>query len=386
MTRGDTRGPAPAGARTSESDVEAGGAGPLATRRSVLRAGAGAAVAAVLGACAGGKGAGHTTTTLVATEPPPSTSPTTGPPPGPPVYPLTGLGPVDAAIASRPALSVKIDNAPRAMPQAGLDRADVVYEEVVEGGIVRFMAVFHSMDADLVGPIRSVRPVDAAILNTVKGYFAFSGGNLIFIDVVKRSPAVLLNAEELGDNNGKPFSRDRRRPQPYNLFSSTGALRAAANAAGQPPPPRLFTYRQAGTPLGGGATPARNLTVRMGERTEAAWSYADDSQSWVRKTNGGLQGLVGGGHLRTPNVVLQFVPYRDTQVHDASGAVSPEAIIEGEGEAWLLSGPAVVKGRWRRPGPSDVTQLVDASGAPMALEPGRTWVSLVPAGTVPAVS
>jgi hypothetical protein len=356
--------------------------GTIRTRRAVLLGLAGAVIAG----CGGGskKVAPGTTTTVVATEPPPSSVPPTTGAAAAPVFPLTGQPVTNPALAARPALSVKIDNAPKARPQSGLDKADVVFEEVVEGGVVRFMAVFHSGDADPLGPIRSVRPVDASLLTTLKGYFAYSGGAPAFVDIVRRAPVQLLGAFEVGEGRGTPYNRRGGRQAPYNLFSSTGAIRAVGKPAD--PPPKLFTYRAPGAPLGGGATPARNVTVVLGDRTTANWLFLDDTQSWARATNGTAHVVESGQQLRFPNVILQFVPYRDTAIHDTSGAVSPEAIIDGDGDAWLMSGPAIVKGRWHRAAPGEVTAFTDASGAPMGLQPGPTWVSLVPIGRVPTVA
>jgi len=57
------------------------------------------------------------------------------------VAPLTGLPVTTPSIAERPAVIVKIDNDAAAPPQSGLDEADVVYEEVVEGGITRYSSL-----------------------------------------------------------------------------------------------------------------------------------------------------------------------------------------------------------------------------------------------------
>ncbi|MGH9181076.1 MAG: DUF3048 domain-containing protein, partial [Acidimicrobiales bacterium] len=118
--------------------------------------------------------------------------PTTAAPP--PLAPLTGLA---SPNAGRPALVVKIDNAAAARPQSGLDRADVVFEEVVEGGEVRFMAVFQSNDADAVGPIRSVRPVDPEIVSPLGGLFAYSGGTAQFTALIRRAPVTLVGFDQL---------------------------------------------------------------------------------------------------------------------------------------------------------------------------------------------
>src|SRR4051812_26376056 len=108
------------------------------------------AAVAALTACSAGR---KTPSTITSSPSPSSTS--TSVQPGPPA-PLTGV-PGEAQLASRPAVIVKIDNSPGGRPQSGLAGADVIVEEKVEGGVSRFLAVFHSHDVNLVGPIRSVR-------------------------------------------------------------------------------------------------------------------------------------------------------------------------------------------------------------------------------------
>src|SRR5207253_6764610 len=122
-----------------------------------------------------------TTSTTAATRPkakatppptvqalPPGFGPAGPPPavPAPPTMaasPLTGL-PMDIVRSKRPVLVVKIDNAPKARPQIGLNQADVVFEEGVEGGITRFAALFHSEESKPVGPVRSARSTDIKIV------------------------------------------------------------------------------------------------------------------------------------------------------------------------------------------------------------------------------
>src|SRR5262249_32805746 len=133
------------------------------SRRQLLALGATTVAAAVVAGCSD-EGDGGADLTL----PPPTTAPTTTEaattttgageasttttvPAGGPVMPLTGLPVADPAIAARPALVVKIDNHSQARPQSGLNAADVVFEENVEN-LTRFAAVFHSQDADPVGP------------------------------------------------------------------------------------------------------------------------------------------------------------------------------------------------------------------------------------------
>jgi hypothetical protein len=82
----------------------------------------------------------------------------------PAICPLTGLEADDELLLDRRVLAVKIENSPDARPQMGLEEADVVYEEEAEGGITRFIVLYHCDDADRIGPIRSARETDPVVL------------------------------------------------------------------------------------------------------------------------------------------------------------------------------------------------------------------------------
>ena len=94
--------------------------------------------------------------------------------------PLTGETlPGDKQPPDRPVLAIKVENTPDAQPLAGLQNADIVYEEVVEGGITRFVALYHCEPADRIGPVRSIRTTDPKILAPFSDHplLAFSGGS-----------------------------------------------------------------------------------------------------------------------------------------------------------------------------------------------------------------
>ncbi|HKY78079.1 MAG TPA: DUF3048 domain-containing protein, partial [Acidimicrobiia bacterium] len=149
------------------------------------------AAAPILAACsgggdddpsAGGDGGNGSTATSEATT-------TTAPPPRQPLTGLVHTG--DPAVLARPALVVKINNIDTnetARPQAGINQADVVFEERTEGGISRFAAVFHSTDADPVLPVRSARFTDIEICSMLnRPLFANSGGNEAVMETARNS-------------------------------------------------------------------------------------------------------------------------------------------------------------------------------------------------------
>jgi hypothetical protein len=299
----------------------------------------------VLAACGGGGKKKTTTTTSPPTIEAPTTTTTLGlvPPGG---SPLTGL-PADPAKAARTLLIVKIDNAPKARPQAGLNQADIVFEEAVEGGVTRFMTMFHSQDADPVGPVRSARTTDILIATPLnRPLFSYSGANAVFEQLIKNAPLVNVGHSAAP----RDYTRVRGRPAPYDLFSTTPKLFAHAPAGAAAPPP-LFAYRFPGMASVGDPAGGVHMEYRGRIVTAVQWAWDAGAGVWKRSQDGG--------------------PHTD-----AAGAQVPEADLIGEGEVWVLSDGKVAKGRWKRTAPAEVTQYVDGSGAPIRLTPGRTWVEL----------
>jgi len=343
-----------------------------------------AAVAAVLlsllaAACGGG---GKKDDTAGTTQPPPET---TGPPPtvAANANPLTGL-PIDPARPPRAALIVKIDNAPKARPQAGINDADVVVEEGVEGGVTRFATLFNSHDAPSVGPVRSARSTDLLFAQQVgRPLFSYSGANAVFADLVRKAPLVDVGVGRFP----AIYHREGGRQAPYNLFSNTKAMFDSAPDDTTPPPP-LFNYRAAGeAPPENGSEPARRVQAiwKLNITTTVVYAWDDGSKTFRRTTDGAPHLDAAGVQVAPENVVFQVVGYRNTGLVDRSGAMVPEAELIGEGEAWVLTGGRLVKGRWSRPAEGQATTYSLPSGEPIKLTPGRTWLELVPLGNLSAL-
>ncbi|HEX6595623.1 MAG TPA: DUF3048 domain-containing protein [Acidimicrobiales bacterium] len=291
-------------------------------------------------------------------------------------FPLTGLAADSADAVTRQAVTVKIENSPASRPQAGLDKADIVYEAVVEGGQSRFLAVFHSTDADQVGPVRSVRPTDPAIVDPFGGIVAYSGGIPRFVDAMKATG--LTNIDE--NNAGDAFRRRRDKSAPHNLYTSTGGLydKAPDSAA----PPKFADFLPPGQAFApAGATPVSGFTLAVGSSTRADYTWDAGSGTWLRSTNGAAHSAEGGGQLAPNTVIVQFVPYEGTGEVDTTGASVSEAKVLGSGEATIFASGVMVKARWSKPNSSSMTAWTDLAGAPISLPAGRTWVELPATGS-----
>jgi hypothetical protein len=289
-----------------------------------------------------------------------------------PTCPLTGAPtPGGDEAPTRPLLAVKVENTDDAYPLAGLDRADMVYEEVVEGGITRFVVLFHCRGADRVGPVRSARTTDPKILSQFQeaAVLGFAGGaprvvrELVDAGIVQLTEVTAPSA----------FARDGARSVPHNLFTSTAALWEAADAEGAEGVPQpVFTFDD---DRPGGARTARVDLVFSG-LSATAWVW--ENGRWVRQLDGGPMVLERESLVTADNVVIQLVKVTDDTIVDASGAASPLVQMTGTGKAWVLRDGRAVVGTWERRDESDVTVFRDRNGEQIQLRPGVTWVELVP--------
>jgi hypothetical protein len=283
------------------------------------------------------------------------------------VAPFTGLPDPGGAAQGRSSLGVKIENTPDARPQSGLDQADVVYEEVVEGGITRFWAIFNSAAPEVVGPIRSVRAMDPSIITPLGGVVAFSGGTPDNVALVRATGLVTVDESNAGD----AYYREASRQAPHNLYGRTAQL---WDRGGTPVPPSpLFRYVARGARFGGDAVASFHVGLQAGYDVSYVWDAG--RSGWLRFSQGVEPFLAAGANpaqVAPTNVIVEFVPY----------AAASDADLIGSGEAWVFSDGRLVKGTWAKWLPGTPTQYLDATGAPIALTPGRTWVELAPTGTV----
>ena len=291
------------------------------TRRFTIRLALVAALAAASVGCSDdSKGSDTTTDGNGGTAAPgQSTAPgTTGVPPDPgTVYPLTGLPITDAAAAARPALIVKIDNDPSARPQAGLNAADIVFEQIIEVQ-TRFDAVFQSQGSDPVGPIRSARDQDIDLLGSFnKPLFVWSGGNHAVTNAIEASDLVDLSAQHNAVYGPGGFYRSSDRASPHNLYAQASKLWTLA-PPGAGPPPQQFQYLLAGQAAVG--DPAAGVDLNMGG-LKIGWRYDAATGLYMRTTVGQPHGDAATGQVSTHNVIVMVVEYRRSK----ADSNSPEA-------------------------------------------------------------
>jgi len=288
--------------------------------------------------------------------------------------------PVEDDFAVRAALAVKIENSTAARPQTGLEQADMVWEEVVEGGITRFVAVYHSQAPEEVGPIRSVRPMDARIVGPLRGMIAFSGGQAQYVRGLRDAGLQVLSQDE-----GAPgfFRKTGVARAPHNVYGYPQRWWDAADAEHSATPPRQLVHArtadQATARTAG--TPAASVAISMSGSSKPTWTWDEGSSTWLRSEGTAAAQSRAGVRLAATNVVVLRVEVVNTSGRDPAGNPIPDTRLEGSGEALIATGGHTVVATWSKAGDREPVVLTMADGATVSLAPGNTWVQLVPIST-----
>lgn len=318
-------------------------------------------------------------TTVQASASPVERQPAPSPPPDPRpavTWPLTGL---DATGASdkelkQPALSIKIENTEAARPQTNLEFADVVFEENVEYGISRLIAVYQSNYPDEVGPIRSMRPMDRNIMGSLGGPLVFSGAQRRFINEAASSGTVLI-AQDVGSYG---FFRTHDKPAPHNLHGHPADFAKQSKGAVAPPAQWAFAYPETMASAALNGKPASTIDIRFSSYSHPHWKWDADKALWMRYEYDSPHKTAAGKQLSATNIVIIYVTVRQTGATSVGMSV-PETLVAGKsGKGFVATGGKYIPITWSKKGQFDPFVILDANKDAVALAPGQTWWELVP--------
>jgi Protein of unknown function (DUF3048) N-terminal domain/Protein of unknown function (DUF3048) C-terminal domain len=336
------------------------------------------AIALLASACAPAEPI-HEPNTTITSEPTVSRSAAPAPPEDPvpeKAFALTGIDAADATPdeLKRPAISVKIENTEAARPQTNLDKADIVFEEEVEYGISRLIAIYQSQYPEDVGPIRSMRPMDQNVMGQFHGPLVFSGAQRRFINAAAASGLTLI-AQDVGSYG---FFRTKDRPSPHNLHGSVPEFRKQAKNSKPPTQPWAFAYPadQASAQLDG--KQASNLKLYFSPYAQPQWKWDAKKGLWMRYEREAPHKVASGKQLSATNVVMLEVTVRYTSATSVGMSV-PETLVSGKsGKGYVATGDRYIPITWSKKGQFDPFIFKTKDGSEVVLAPGQTWVEMVP--------
>ena len=305
--------------------------------------------------------------------PPASTTATATPTPTPTpveaINPLTGL----PASLTGPVVAVKIDDTAASRPSLGLEQADVIYIEEVEGGLTRMVAVFASAKPKVLA-VRSIRSSDPELLGQYGRIIVVaSGGGHKALQTLDRSTLHSV----INDRGQVGFVRDHSRPAPYNLVSDLAKVSTAVKGDGVRNVGFTWAARD---PRFVGAKVAATVTTRVGS-TRVGFVWDAKLARYVRTVDGRRILTGSGDPVAKPNVLVQFCQIvADRTDHDVNGNPTMFTKSVGSGRVVLFRNGRRIEGKWSRPSLTAPTAFTDAAGKPLLFAPGGTFVALARPG------
>ena len=288
------------------------------------------------------------------------------------------MGVEDEAALERRIIAVKIDTHWNARPQSGIEHADAMYELLVEGGLTRFIALFHHTDVEYLGPIRSGRPTDPTLVKYLDAPLQISGAQSW---VVSRILGYDVNL--LGDNGNTTF-RIGTRSAPHNLYGSTLLMRDESDRRGypdDPPPQSIFDF---GEPTAGdpGAT---NVSLDWSDNPVVRWEWTgteyirfngDDPHNWLSAPEDGEERTET--QISTDTLVVITAKKYTASSSTGAGSSVPALETVGSGAAYVFYDGLVVEGNWERETAGERFELTLEDGTPITIPAGRLWISVFP--------
>ena len=271
-----------------------------------------------------------------------------------------------------PILVVKIDDTAQAHPQIGLEYADIIYIEQVEGGLTRLAAIFSSVVPQRIGPVRSARISDLDILAQFgRVAFAYSGAQQKLLPLITSA-----NLQDLGAQRQSPriFTTDPHRIQPYAMVLRADLLMTEIkNRNFQIDTSKSIGFKFGPIPKGGVAT--SEVVMHWPAATYSA-SWSATMSRWLLSHNKSADIADSGVRLGPTTLIIQMVAITPSIYRDKVGGVTPFSQTVGSGKAYVLRNGQRFVTTWHRPTVDSGTSFTFDDGSAMVLDPGQIWIAL----------
>lgn len=281
-------------------------------------------------------------------------------------WPLTGET-LEGDLPEHPVYVVKIDNTSSSAPQIGLDKADMVVEELVEGGLTRLAVFYYSEIPDDVGPVRSMRASDIGIVKPVSANLVASGAAPVTVNRLAGADVPTFTEGTTG------FYRNSGRSAPYNLFMNLADLADKPGADWTAPTAAYLPFGDEGDFKG--SIPVSSIAAQFSGGHTTTWEL--EGGAWTRPDSY----AEAGKDFTADNILLLRVKVGDAGYLDPAGNPVPETDFFGTGEGVLVHGDKAMKVTWTKKDKGSDVSLTNKAGDEVTVPAGHTWIELVPTDT-----
>lgn len=298
--------------------------------------------------------------------------------------PLTGLWITEEAAQRRP-FAVMINNLKPAIPQSGISQADIIYEVLVEGGIVRLMAMFQEFDSTKIGPVRSARHYFLDMSLDHDGIYMHYGKSPQALTAF--STLKIANLEGLSYLDEIMCYRDKSRVAPHNAYTSYDGLMAGLASKGYRTErdetiPHKFIFSE--TAL----EPISSLvaqTVRLPfSKYQKPWFEYDEASNTYKRFQYDKEHIdvETNTQLNFTNIIVQFT--KEWVIKgDTEGRLDLALVSKGEG--YYVTGGYYKPITWEKTAHHEPTRYYDMDGQELVLSPGKSWIAIFPVSQVEGI-
>jgi hypothetical protein len=270
---------------------------------------------------------------------------------------------------------IQIENSsqPTVRPQTGMQQADMIYEYISEFGIPRLSAIYWHPPSSLIGPVRSCRLITVQLEQMYRGMIYCSGANNYVLGQVWKWPNVVYDYNYMYAY----MYRASDRYAPHNVIARPDQVTAHTAQANLPALNYDIAPAHPDVPLQG-ASPATSVSI---PQHAAVWRYDANLREYRKLQDGAPFNNVGTGQVHAKNLIIEHVTsYIDrnpanTGVHGTYNTEYYE--LGGEGTADIYSDGGVIHVTWKHPNRDLPVVYYDASGNPVDLNTGLTWVHVI---------
>jgi hypothetical protein len=277
--------------------------------------------------------------------------------------------------ASGAPIIIQIENSsqPSVRPQTGMQQADMIYEYISEFGIPRLSAVYWHPPTSLIGPVRSCRLITVQLEQMYRGMIYCSGANDYVLGQVWKWPNVVYDYAYMYDY----MYRASDRFAPHNVIARPDKI--TSHTAQTPLPALNYDIAPAhpDAPLAG-AVPGTSVSI---PQHGAVWRYDANAHEYLKWQDGAPFTNVGTGQVHAKNLIIERVQSRldnspgNTGVHHTYNTEYYE--LAGEGTADIYTDGGMIHATWKHPNRDLPVVYYDASGNPVDLNTGLTWVHVI---------
>ncbi len=273
-------------------------------------------------------------------------------------------------------IAIMIDNHSDAWPQAGLQKAYMVYEIVVEGGETRLMALFKGADVEKIGPVRSARHyfLDYAMENDAI-YTHFGESPQADSDIRKYS----INEIDGIAEDGTTFKRVKDKASPHNAVTSIDKLIESAKnkkfkMTSNKESVLNYVTDEVNLEEGQGAI---SVTIPHSDLQTVKYVYDEENKVYQRYARGKKQTDWDSKEtITTKNIIITFCDNYTLQDKENKGRQGIKNI--GTFDGYYITNGKAIKIKCIKNEREEQTVYQDLEGNEIKVNDGNTFVNICP--------